>query len=205
MSEDAEASGGEEAETSEVEEREVPDWEDEYLDRVSDRLMFSYDLEKGYEVADREFSMYGRMVVENQKQLFHPAISYGYHESTEHLFVQRHGSVNRTELESLVELGHDLADDWITPDETHFETVFTFVTVAPDVPGEVAEFVEGFRERSLLKFGYHGHYEINLVVIAPETSDAVGSQEADVTAAFRIWESLDESDESKGLLGRLLG
>ncbi|UPW01731.1 hypothetical protein M0R88_06415 [Halorussus gelatinilyticus] len=183
----------------------VPEWDDEYLDRVSDRLMFSFDLERKFDVRGRTFEMYGEMRIESQKQLFHAALNYGNHEKREHLFVRRADDVSRADLESLVGLGHDLADEWIDADERHFGTDFTFVVVAPELPDDVRSFVSGFRDRTLLKFGYYGDYEVNLVVVAPDEEEAVESEEAEVAAAFRLWESLDEVDESKGLLDRLFG
>ena len=183
--------------------RDVPDWEDEYLDRVSDRLMFNFDLEKDYAVRGRTFPLYGRMLIKNQKQFFVAALRYGYHESTEHLFVDRADDVTVADLEALVELGHDLADEWITMDEDHFETAFTFVVVAPEVPEDVASFVEEFRDRTLLKYGYYGHYEIKLLVVAPDRERLVASEEADVGRAFRLWSPVDA--ESSGLLARLRG
>lgn len=182
----------------------VPVWEDEYLDRVSDRLQFNFDLEKDERVRGERFEMYGRLEITSQKHFFHPALSYGHHETTEHLFVRREDRVRVETLERLVDLGHALADEWIDADEHHYGTEFTFVLVADDLADDVREFVEGFRDRTLIKLGYHGDYEVNLVVVAPEREAIVASENADVAAAFRLWESLDR-EESKGILGRLFG
>ncbi|MFB6309454.1 MAG: hypothetical protein ABEH35_09000 [Haloarculaceae archaeon] len=182
---------------------EVPDWDDEYLDRVSDRLLASFDLEKDRHVRGERFPMYGEMRVLNRKQLFHPAISYGEHELVEHLFVCRAEPVSVADLERLVDLGHELADEWIEADEQHFGTRFSFAVVTDTIPDAVREYVEGFRERTLLNYGYYGDYEINLVVVAPDRETSVESEQADVASAFRLWESSD--DDSTGLLGRLLG
>lgn len=179
----------------------VPDWEDEYLDRVADRLMHSYDLERDKRVRGRTFPMYGRMLVKNQKQFFVAALRYGYHETVEHLFVQRADAVTVDRLEALVELGHELAEDWITVDEDHFETQFTFVVVAPELPPDVADYVGGFRDRTLLNYGYHGHYEVSLVAVAPGREQLVAGETADVSRAFRFW----EADEPEGLVDRLRG
>ncbi|WP_435348213.1 hypothetical protein [Haloarchaeobius sp. HRN-SO-5] len=186
---------------TETEAANVPDWEDEYLDRVSDRLMFNYDLEKDYQVDGRTFPMYGRMLVKNQKQFFVAALRYGYHESVEHLFVERADEVTRDDLEALVDLGHDLADEWITLDEEHFETTFTFVRVVPNIPDDVASFVSGFRDRTLLRYGYNGHYEVNLVVVAPEKERLVASEAVDVHRAFQLWESVEP--ERTGIVDRV--
>ena len=66
----------------------VPDWDDEYLDRVSDRLMYNYDLEKDRRVGGERWDLYGEMRVLSQKQFFHPALSYADHEAEEYLFVR---------------------------------------------------------------------------------------------------------------------
>ncbi|MFB6268248.1 MAG: hypothetical protein ABEI31_11360 [Halodesulfurarchaeum sp.] len=178
---------------------ERPDWEDEYLDRVAERLMFNYDLEKNYGVAGDSFDLYGQLRIENQKHFFHPTLNYANHESVEHLFARRADSVRVTDLETLVELGHRLADEWIALEEEHFSTDFSFVVVVPDIGEEVRAFVTDFKDRNLLKFGFYGHYEINLAVIAPEREDAVASTNADVATAFRTWEDL-ETDDDPGLL-----
>jgi len=173
----------------------VPDWDDEYLDRVSDRLMSSYDLEKTYSVRGRTYPMYGRMLVKNQKQFFVAALRYGYHESTEHLFVQRSDRVSVADLEADVALAHDLADDWITLDDDHFETEFTFVHVVDEIPDDVADHVESLDERTLLKAGFYGHYQPHLVVVAPEREAIVASPDADVWRAFRLWDPVEEGRE----------
>ncbi|MFB6165496.1 MAG: hypothetical protein ABEJ31_10095 [Haloarculaceae archaeon] len=193
----ADESGPEEAEPT------VPDWDDEYLDRVSDRLMYNYDLERDVAAGGRRFDMYGYLRVETQKQLLHPALNYANHESVEHLYVQRAATVTVADLEQLVELGHELADERVEPSEDHYGTEFTFVVVAPEIPDAVREFVDGFRDRTLLKLGYYGHYEVNLAVVAPEREVLVASEKADVSDAFALWRDLDA--ERPGLLARLLG
>lgn len=178
----------------------VPDWEDEYLDRVSDRLMYNYDLEKDHRDGGRRWDLYGEMRVRSQKQFFHPALSYADHEAEEYLFARRESRPTVAELERLVELGHEFADERVVADEEHFGTDFTFVLVADELPDDVREFVSGFRDRTLLKFGYHGHYEINLAVIVPDAEDHVASEEADVAEAFTLWDDVSTPDE--GFLSR---
>lgn len=172
----------------------VPHWDDEYVDRVSDRLMYNYDLEKDRAVAGERFTMYGRMDLVSQKHFLHPAISFAEHETTEHLFVQRIDRVDERTLDRFVDLGHDLADEWIDPDEEHFCTEFTFVAVAPEIPDDVRDRVSSFDGRTLLKYGYHGHYEINLVVVAPDMEALVACDNADVATAFRLWDEIERDE-----------
>ncbi len=183
---------------AEREQLDLPEWDDEYVDRVCGRLVHNYDLEKDRVVAGERFTMYGRMELHSQKHVLHPALSFGHHEAHEHLFVTRTDRVDDATLDRLVDLGHELADEWIDPDEEHFSTDFTFVVIAPTIPDEVAERVESFRDRNMLKYGFHGHYEINLVVVAPETEELAASEEATVEAAFRLWEPIES--EKPGVL-----
>ena len=181
----------------------MPDWEDEYLDRVSDRLMYSYDLEKDRRVRGERFDLYGRIEVENRKQFLHPAISYGHHEKVGHLFVRRTDRVTAADLDRLADLGEALADEWIEPDGTHFETEFVFVLVVAEVPDAVGDRVVELESRTLLKYGYHGHYWLRFVVVSPETETIAASPGADVAAAFRLWSDGGESEERGGVFGRL--
>jgi hypothetical protein len=180
----------------------VPYWEDDpYLDRVSDRLMYNYDLSKEHTVAGETWPLYGEMRVLNQKQFFHPALSYGDHEAAEYLFVDRRDRPTVAELDRLVALGHELADEYVAADEEHYRTDFTFVVVAGTIPDDVADYVEGFRDRTLLKYGYYGHYEVNLVVVDPDAERLVASDEADIAGAFSLWAAIER--ESPGLLSRI--
>jgi hypothetical protein len=178
----------------------VPDWDDEYLDRVSDRLMFNYDLERNHVVRGETFPMYGELQIQRHKQFFHPALSYGHHESFEHLFVEPEPHPTVATFERLVHLGHDLADEWVAADEEHYSTEFIFCVVADELPEAVRSFVGGFRDRTLLKYGYNGHYEIHLVCVAPDEEAVVGSKETTLDRAFALW---DPIDEPSGLFGRL--
>ena len=173
----------------------VPDYDDEYLDRVSDRLMYSYDLDADVVVDGERFDLTAEMRMRNQKQFLHPALNYADHETREHLFARRAGEPTVPDLEALVDLGHDLAADWVDADEEHYETNFTFVLVADTLSDAVRSFVSGFRDRTLLKYGYYGHYEVNLVVVAPDDEDGVASQEADVLQAFALWGDVEQPDE----------
>ncbi|MFD1633217.1 hypothetical protein ACOZ4L_08485 [Haloplanus ruber] len=180
----------------------VPDWPDDpYLDRVSDRLMHSYDLDKDAHVAGERWDLYGELRVVNQKQFVHPALSYADHESEEYLFARRVGRPTVADLERLVDLGHDVADERVTGHEEHYRTDVTFVLVADEIPDDVREFVVGFRDRTLLKFGYYGHYEVNLIVVAPARRTAAASEVADAVQAFALWEDL--ADPDPGLLDRI--
>lgn len=179
----------------------VPEWDDAFLDRVADRLAPNYDLEKDYAVRGERFDLYGELAIRNQKHFLHPSISFAHHESTEHLFARRVDAVRETDLDRLVALGHELANEWIAPSAEHFSTDFTFALVAGDLEDGVREYVSGFSNRTLLKFGYHGHYEINLLVVVPDGETLVASENADVAAAFSLWEPIER--ERPGLLGRI--
>ena len=179
----------------------VPDWTDDpYLDRVSDRLMYNYTLERDHRFRGETWDLYGEMRVLNQKQFFHPALSYADHESEEYLYARRVDRPTVRELERLVEVGHDLADERVNGNEEHYRTDFTFVLVADELPDDVREFVDGQRERTLLKYGYYGHYEVNLGVVVPEAREMVAGEAADVMEAFRLWEDIAEPEE--GFLSR---
>ncbi|RLM56820.1 hypothetical protein DVK02_10085 [Halobellus sp. Atlit-31R] len=192
------------AEAAGIERDEIPVWDDEYLDRVSDRLMFNYDLERDETVRGERFPLFAEMRMESQKHFFHPSLEYANHEHREFLFARRVDRPTVAELERLVALGHDLADDeaWVQPDEEHFGTDFTFVIVADELPSEVAEFVAEFKDRTLLKFGYYGHYEIGLAVVAPEREEIVKSDSAASAEAFALWRDVPPAAE-RTILGRL--
>ena len=180
----------------------VPHWTDDpYFDRVGDRLMYNYTLERDHRLRGERWDLYGEMRVLNQKQFFHPALSYGDHESEEYLYARRVDRPTVGELKRLVKLGHDLADERVSGNEEHYRTDFTFVLVADEIPDEVRSFVEGQRERTLLKYGYYGHYEVNLGVVVPDEQVAVAGEAADVVEAFVLWEDVTQPEE--GVLSRL--
>jgi hypothetical protein len=173
----------------------VPDYDNEYLDRVSDRLMYSYDLGADVVVDGEHFELTAEMRVRNQKQFLHPALSYADHDMMEYVFARRVSTPSVSELERLVEFGHDVADERIDGHEEHYGTDITVALVADRIPDDIAAFVDGFRDRTLLKFGYYGHYEVHLVVVAPDREEIVASESADTAAAFRLWERVDTPDE----------
>ena len=173
----------------------VPDYDDEYLDRVSDRLMYSYDLDRDVVVHGERFEMGATLRMRNQKQFLHPALSYADHDQREFLFVRRVSTPTVAELERLVDLGHAIADERIEANEQHYGTDITFVLVGDTLPDAVRDFVDGFRDRTLLKFGYYGHYEVNLIVVAPDEEVLVDSEAAGVTEAFRLWERIEPPRE----------
>jgi hypothetical protein len=179
----------------------VPEYDDAYLDRVAGRLAANYDLQRDFRARVEGFDLYGELSVRNQKQFLHPSISFAHHHSTEHLFARRVETVRQENLDRLVGVGHELADEWITPSDEHFSTDFTFALVTDALREGVREYVSGFSDRTLLKFGYHGHYEINLLVVAPDAEELVASENADVAAAFSLWEPIES--EKSGLLTRL--
>lgn len=180
----------------------VPDWEDEYLDRVSDRLMHNYDLEKDYDLEGETFPLFGALHVENRKQFFHPLLKYAEHDAREYVFARRADGVSVPDLERYLDVGEALADDWIDADEEHYETGFTFVLVVPRIRDDVREFVASHDGRTLIKYGYHGRYDVNLVVVAPDEGDVVASEHADVAAAFALWETPENEETS--IVGRLV-
>jgi hypothetical protein len=181
----------------------VPEWDDEYIDRVSDRLFHNYDLERDYSVRGHGFTLYGQLEIERRKQFFHPSVNYGNHERIEHLFVTRADSVSVADMERFSDLADELADEWIEANEEHYGTEFVFGVVAPEIPDAVREFVSSFESRTLLKYGYYGHYTIRLFVVAPDQEDSVASPETDVVRAFRLWSDGDEKNESTGFLDRI--
>lgn len=184
------------SEPATAESPDIPEFDDDYLRQVAGRLVYNYDLERDRTVADRTVDLYGHLTIERKKHFMHPALSIAHHTSDEHLFVIRERTVRVVDLEALVDLGHDLAGDWIEPSERHYSTDFTFVVVCEPIPEAVRSFVDGFADRTLLKFGYHGHYEVNLAVVAPEREAIVASDGADVAEAFRVWSTLEADEPS---------
>jgi hypothetical protein len=176
------------------EDPDVPAWDDEYLDRVSDRLMFNYDLEKAYRTTGESFDLYGEMQMHHQKHFLHPMLSFAHHDTFEYVFARRQDGVRVTDLERVVELGHDLADEWIAADEEHHSTEFIFALVTEEIPDAVREFVAEFRDRTMLKRGYYGHYEVRLLVVAPDREEIVSSRNAHVEEAFRLWDPIEEEE-----------
>ena len=179
-----------------------PEWDDSYLEEVAERLQYNYDLKRDKRAQGEQFTMYGRLLIESRKQFFHQSVRYAHQSMHEHLFVTRRERVSSADLNYLVELGHGLADEWIEADEEHKSTEFTFVVVVPTFNEAVRERVHDFRDRTLLKYGYYGHYEVNLVVVAPDAEAYVASEEADVWRAFASWADTDP-DSEPGLLDRL--
>ncbi|WP_199268424.1 hypothetical protein [Halomarina oriensis] len=177
-----------------------PEWDDEFLDRVADSLQFNYDLQRDERVAGRRFALYGRLEMDSHKQFFHPAISFGHQFSYEHLYVDRLPRPTVADLDSLVEVGHELAAD-IDHDEEHYATEFVFVVLAEELTDDVAARVRSHDDRTMLKYGYHGHYEVDLVVVVPDDQRVVDSG-SPIADAFRLWNT---GQESSGLLGRLKG
>ncbi|WP_246084422.1 hypothetical protein [Salinadaptatus halalkaliphilus] len=180
----------------------VPDWDDEYLDRVSDRLMHTYDLDKDVRARSESFDLYGELRVESSKHLFHPSVQYANHHMREYLYADRRSSVTVADLERLVDLGHELADERVEPGDQHRATEFTFVLVVPEIPDEVASFVANFSDRTLLSYGFHGHYEIHCCVVAPDHEAIVTSDRTEIDAAFALWEPIERQG---GVLSRVRG
>lgn len=180
----------------------VPRWDDEYFAAITRRLWSHYDLERDFRVAGESFDLYGNLRIETERHAFHPTVRFARHHSNEHLFVRREPRPRVETLEALESLGETIADDWVDADEHHFSTDFTFVVVAREIPDAVGDFVEQYRNRTLIKFGYYGHYEVNLIVVAPDREQLVSSDSAGVAEAFRTWQPI-ERDEP-GRLGRFL-
>lgn len=180
-----------------------PDWEDPYLDRVADRLTYSFDLEKDVSADGERFALGGELRIEREKHFLHPSLNYANHESREHLYVRRQDSVTVADLERIVDLGEEVAEDRVERHDEHFSTDVTFVLIVPEVPPAVADYVEDFSGRTLLRWGLDGHYEINLVVVAPDPETLVASENADVKRAFRTWEPMTDV-ENDSLLRRIV-
>ncbi|MFB6134368.1 MAG: hypothetical protein ABEJ55_05215 [Halanaeroarchaeum sp.] len=172
----------------------VPVWEDEYLDRVSDRLMHNYDLAKDVTVQGESFQLAGEMRIENEKHFLHSSLNYANHESREYLYARRQDAVSVSDLERLVEVADDIATERVERSDRHFSTDVTVVLVAPSIDQDVSSYVSSFADRTLLRFGFHGHYEINLVVAAPADRDIVHSENADVWKAFETWERIERDE-----------
>ncbi len=181
----------------------VPVWEDEYLDSVGLRLMYHYDLECDRVVEGERFPLYGELHVRHERHAFHPALTFAEHEVHEYVFATQIDTPRVSDVERLEELGEQLAATWVDADEDHYSTDFSFVIVAQTCPETVAEYVENYKNRNLLKGGYFGHYEINLVVVVPDDELSVASTGADVEQAFRVWEPIIK--EEPGRLDRFLG
>lgn len=172
----------------------VPDWEDEYIDRVSDRIMYNYDLAKEETVHGERFDLTGEMKIQSEKHFFHPALNYANHESREYLYARRQDDVSVPDLQALVDVAHDIAEERVEYTDQHYSTDVTIAIVVPSIDPDVADFVESYSDRTLLKFGFNGHYEINLLVAAPDQRDIVHSENADVWKAFQTWEPIEKEE-----------
>ncbi len=180
----------------------VPTWEDEYFQTVSRRLVHNYDLQRDYRVRGESFALYGHMELHSQKQFLHSALSIAHHEAHEHVFLRRAETASQQTIDRVIALGHDLAEEWIDADEEHYSTEFVFGFIVPEIPAALASRVRDVDERTLLKLGYNGHYDIGIVLIAPETRQLAASEAVDIVEALRTWEPIDHDDA--GWLGRIV-
>ena len=180
----------------------VPRWNDDYFDRVALRLTHHYDLERDYDVDGRRFPMYGQLHVRHERHVIHQSVTFAEHRAEEHVFVDAITTPTVTDLERLSGLGERLAEEWVEADEDHYSTDFSFVVVATTLADDVAEYVDSYSNRTLLKYGYYGHTEVNLVVVVPDEETSVGSETADVEQAFRVWEPIVKAEP--GRISRLL-
>ncbi|WP_247730803.1 hypothetical protein [Halovivax limisalsi] len=181
---------------------ELPRWDDEYLNRVARRLAPHYDLERDYAVDGERFPMYGELRIQHQRHVLHPSVTFAEHRTQEHVFVCEIDRPTVGDLTALGALGDRLAADRVDADEDHYSTDFTFAIVADAIADDVADFVEGYSNRTLLRGGLRGHTEVNLIAVVPDAETSVASASADVEQAFRVWESIDPDEP--GLLGRVL-
>lgn len=181
----------------------VPTWEDPYLESVARRLASHYDLERGCSIDGERFALSGELHVAYERHAVHPSLSFGHHEAHEYLFATRLDRPTVGDLEALAALGEWVAEERAEPDPEHYSTDVTFAVIAEGIPDAVAEYVEGYRNRTLLTYGYNGHTEVNLLVVAPDRETCVASAAADVADAFCVWEPIERSEP--GRLERLLG
>ncbi len=181
---------------------EVPVWDDEYFDSVGLRLLHHYDLERDYVVEGERFELYGRLHVLHERHAAHPSLTFANHETEEYLFAKRIDRPTVADIDRLEALGEHLADEWVTANENHYSTDFTFTVVATELSDRVRERIDGYQNRNLLKFGYFGHYEINLIAVVPEKEMTIASKEADAEQAFRVWEPIVKREP--GRLSRLI-
>ena len=175
----------------------VPVWDDEYLDAVAGRLFNHYDLEREYTVAGERFPLYGELRVRHERHALHPSLTFAHHESREHVFVTELPEPTGADIDRLEAVGEQLRDDWIVPDETHHGTEFTFVIVADTLSPTVRDRIADYSNRTLIKFGYHGHYEISFLGVVPEQHTSVASPAADIEQAFRVWEPITRTEPSR--------
>ncbi len=178
-----------------------PTWDDHYLDELAARLAHSYDLQKDRQINSRSFPLYGYLELHRQKQVLHPALSFAHHQLYEHVLVTTTDTISQQTVSDLVELGHTLADEWIDPGEEHYSTEFSFGVVTDHIPKAVTTAVSTIDERTMLKYGFNGHYDINIIVVAPEQEALIANDTADIAEAFRHWPPADASPG--GLFDRL--
>jgi len=175
----------------------VPTFDDEYLDSVATRLMYHYDLDRDRTVDGRRFELYGEMHVLHERHAVHPKLTFAHHEATEYVFATRIDRPTVAAFERFEAFGERLAEEWIDADEDHYSTDFTFVAVATELPESLREYLASYENRTLLKYGYFGHHEINLVCVVPERETSVASANADVEQAFRTWEPIVPEEPSR--------
>ncbi len=180
----------------------IPELTDPYVEAVGQRLVHNYDLEGDYTVNGERFDLYGYLEVHNQRQVLHPALSVGHHESREHVFLKRTETLSEADLDRMIELGHALAEEWITADEEHYSTEFIFVFVCSSLSDPVSNRIEELDERTLLKFGYHGHYDIHIAAVDPAQQHLVSNAAFNLTEAVRTWEPVGGTDS--GLMPRVV-
>lgn len=182
-------------------ESEFPEWERDYLNRLAGRIVHSYDLEKNKHIRGFDFTLYASFEAQRHKQLFHPAISYAEHNLYEYLFVNEYDTVTIETVDQLIDLGHELADDWIDADDDHYATEFSFGLIVPSIPDDIRQYVSRIDERTMLRYGFDGHYDIHIIVVAPEEQSIVATDRAEIQAAFIEW---DTQSRSTGIFSSLL-
>lgn len=137
-----------------------------YLDVIKDRLTAYFDIEQPYNYQHRQFDLYARSDLRNERYFASKKIKVYAIENKEHVFVQFVDGLTERVLDDFWQVMIKASEELPDPHEEHMSTIINGVLLTTEGPDEnLLQLIQKKKHEKSFMLGLKGWVYIRLVVV----------------------------------------
>lgn len=156
-----------------------------YLENVSEKLKYNFDLIEIPEFDGIKFSLAAKSNIRNERFVATKGTVIYAYENNEYCFIRVMDDVTLEGVDDTFNALKKAMDDFVVPNDEHMSTVFTgIILTTGNVDANLEDIIKKFKYQKSYKLGFHGWTSIRLVVVEISSGKVITSREAKKISKF---------------------
>ncbi|MFV0499677.1 MAG: hypothetical protein ACK5NF_06595 [Bacilli bacterium] len=158
-----------------------------YIDDVSERLSFYYDIKSDQIINNTFFDLYAVSNVQNSKYMGSKKVVVYAYNNNSYIYIKKEKVITIDSIVEVLDKNVEILLNQSRDDDNHMSTHYTFVFVSDTtIDNETIKFVKKYRKQKSYSFGLNGWSSIGIILISLNNNTVINNKDAKrIAKAFK--------------------